>query len=125
MPRTGAGRALAAETAANYDPGPLPWPPRTAPRCWTRCTRSCARYVAFPSAAAAVAVTLWAAHTHLVGQFESTPRLALLSPEKQCGKSRTLELLELVCAGRGNPLGRLARLPVPADRRRAGDDPAR
>lgn len=56
-------------------------------------------YVAFPSEAAAVAVTLWAAHTHLVSRFESTPRLALLSPEKQCGKSRVLELLELVCAG--------------------------
>jgi hypothetical protein len=56
-------------------------------------------YVAFPSPAAAVAVTLWAAHTHLAAQFESTPRLALVSPEKQCGKSRVLELLELVCAG--------------------------
>ena len=55
-------------------------------------------YVAFPSDRAAVAVTLWAAHTHLVTRFESTPRLALLSPEKQCGKSRVLELLELVCA---------------------------
>ncbi len=32
-------------------------------------------YVAFPSAHAAVAVTLWAAHTHLVERFESTPRL--------------------------------------------------
>ena len=31
--------------------------------------------------------------------FDSTPRLALLSPEKQCGKSRVLELLELLCAG--------------------------
>ena len=56
-------------------------------------------YVAFPSVHDAVAVTLWAAHTHLVGCFDSTPRLALLSPEKQCGKSRTLELLELMCAG--------------------------
>ena len=56
-------------------------------------------YVVFPSGAAAAAVTLWAAHTHLVAAFESTPRLALLSPEKQCGKSRTLELLELLCAG--------------------------
>jgi hypothetical protein len=56
-------------------------------------------YVAFPSIHTAVAVTLWAAHTHLAAQFESTPRLALLSPEKQCGKSRTLELLELLCAG--------------------------
>jgi Protein of unknown function (DUF3631) len=56
-------------------------------------------YVAFPSTHAAVAVTLWAAHTHLAAAFESTPRLALLSPEKQCGKSRVLELLELLSAG--------------------------
>jgi hypothetical protein len=56
-------------------------------------------YVAFPSSYAAVAVTLWAAHTHMVAAFESTPRLALLSPEKQCGKTRVLELLELLCAG--------------------------
>jgi hypothetical protein len=56
-------------------------------------------YVAFPSSHAAVAVTLWAAHTYLAAAFESTPRLALLSPEKQCGKSRVLELLDLLCAG--------------------------
>jgi hypothetical protein len=56
-------------------------------------------YVAFPAGHAAVAVTLWAAHTHLSARFESAPRLALLSPEKQCGKSRVLELLELLCAG--------------------------
>ena len=56
-------------------------------------------YVAFPSSHAAVAATLWAAHTHLAERFDSTPRLALLSPEKQCGKSRCLELLELLCAG--------------------------
>jgi hypothetical protein len=55
--------------------------------------------VAFPSGHAAVAVTLWAAHTHLVHSFGSTPRLAVLSPEKECGKTRVLELLELVCAG--------------------------
>ena len=56
-------------------------------------------YVAFPSAHAAVAVTLWAAHTHLAARFDSTPRLALLSPEKECGKTRTLEALALACAG--------------------------
>lgn len=56
-------------------------------------------YVAFPSSHAAVAVTLWAAHTHVAAALDSTPRLALLSPEKQCGKSRVLELLELLCAG--------------------------
>lgn len=55
------------------------------------------RFVAFPSEAAAVAVTLWAAHTHAVHEFDSTPRLALLSPEPGSGKSRTLEVLELLC----------------------------
>lgn len=54
------------------------------------------RYVAHPSPASCDAVALWAAHTHLVEHFDSTPRLALLSPEPQCGKSRTLEVLELL-----------------------------
>ncbi len=54
------------------------------------------RYVAYPSQASCVAVALWAAHTHTVEHFDSTPRLALLSPEPQCGKSRTLEVLELL-----------------------------
>ena len=55
-----------------------------------------ARYVAFPSPAARDAVTLWTAHAHAVTAFESTPRLALLSAEKGSGKTRTLEVLELL-----------------------------
>jgi hypothetical protein len=54
------------------------------------------RYIAFPSPAALTAVTLWAAHCHAVAVFESTPRLALLSPEKGSGKTRALEVLELL-----------------------------
>jgi hypothetical protein len=54
------------------------------------------RYVAFPSPAALTAVTLWAVHCHAVIAFESTPRLALLSAEKGSGKTRTLEVLELL-----------------------------
>lgn len=53
-------------------------------------------YVAFPSNAALVAVTLWAAHAHALEGFESTPRLALISPEKATGKTRTLEVLDLL-----------------------------
>jgi Protein of unknown function (DUF3631) len=55
-----------------------------------------AHYVAFPTPAARDAVTLWAAHCHQVAAFESTPRLALLSPEKGSGKTRCLEVLELL-----------------------------
>jgi len=54
------------------------------------------RFVAFPSPACLDAVALWAVHAHAVECFESTPRLALLSPEKGSGKTRTLEVLELV-----------------------------
>lgn len=59
--------------------------------------RFLSRFVAFPSEACRVAVTLWAAHTHVVDCFESTPRLAVLSPEPGSGKSRVLEVLELLC----------------------------
>ncbi|MGE3811687.1 MAG: DUF3631 domain-containing protein [Candidatus Nanopelagicales bacterium] len=55
-----------------------------------------ARFVAFPSDEARVAFVLWAAHAHVVDAFESTPRLALLSPEPGSGKTRALEVLELL-----------------------------
>lgn len=54
------------------------------------------RFVAYPSEAAGVAAVLWAAHTHLIAEFESTPRLAHLSPEPGSGKTRALEVLELL-----------------------------
>jgi hypothetical protein len=53
-------------------------------------------YVAFPDEHARAAVTLWIAHAHAIEAFESTPRLALLSPEKGSGKTRTLEVLALL-----------------------------
>ena len=61
-----------------------------------RADRFLARFVAFPSDQARHAVTLWVAHTHLIDCFDDTPRLILSSPEKQSGKTRTLEVLELL-----------------------------
>jgi hypothetical protein len=95
----GCGTAPAAEIAAAYDPGPLPSGGADGAALLDAVHGFLCAHVAFPSTHAPVAVTLWAAHTHLAAGFESTPRLALLSPEKQCGKSRVLELLELLCAG--------------------------
>ncbi len=54
------------------------------------------RFVAFPSPHAAVACTLWVAHAHAMEAWESTPRLAFLSPEPGSGKSRALEIAELL-----------------------------
>lgn len=48
----------------------------------------------FPCPEALTAVTLWAAHSHLVEHFHTSPRLALLSPEPASGKTRVLEVLE-------------------------------
>ncbi|MFE0734472.1 DUF3631 domain-containing protein [Streptomyces sp. NPDC058855] len=52
------------------------------------------RFNVFPREAAYVAVTLWDAHAHLLDAFDSTPRLAFLSPEPGSGKSRALEIVE-------------------------------
>jgi len=54
------------------------------------------RFVAYPSEHAHIAHALWIAHTHLVDSFESTPRLAFLSPEPASGKTRALEITELL-----------------------------
>lgn len=52
------------------------------------------RFNVFPREAAYVAVALWDAHAHLLDCFDSTPRLAFLSPEPGSGKSRALEIVE-------------------------------
>ena len=54
------------------------------------------RFVAYPSEAARVAHTLWVAHAHHMDAWESTPRIAFLSPEPGSGKSRALEVTELL-----------------------------
>lgn len=54
------------------------------------------RFVAYPSPHARIAHTLWIAHTHAMDAWESTPRIAFLSPEPASGKTRALEISELL-----------------------------
>jgi hypothetical protein len=54
------------------------------------------KFVAYPSDHAQVAHTLWIAHCHLMDAWESTPRIAFLSPEPGSGKTRALEISELL-----------------------------
>lgn len=54
------------------------------------------RFVAFPSIEARHAVVCWVVHCHAIEAFDSTPRLAAISPEKGSGKTRLLEVLNLV-----------------------------
>lgn len=54
------------------------------------------RFVAYPSEECQIAHTLWIAHTHLMSEWDSTPRLAFLSPEPGSGKTRALEVTGLL-----------------------------
>jgi hypothetical protein len=53
-----------------------------------------ARFVAYPSPHALTAHVLWIAHTWFMDRWDSTPRIAFLSPEPGSGKSRSLEVTE-------------------------------
>ncbi|MBA3293907.1 MAG: DUF3631 domain-containing protein [Geodermatophilaceae bacterium] len=52
------------------------------------------RFVVYPSEHARIAHVLWIAHTWFMNAWESTPRIAFLSPEPSSGKSRCLEVTE-------------------------------
>ena len=54
-------------------------------------------YVVLPSDAAAAAVVLWVAASHGVPAWNAAPRLVIKAPEKRCGKSRLLDLIEALC----------------------------
>ena len=60
--------------------------------------RFISRFCVFPDKRCLDAVSLWAAHTHLIEHLHTTPRLALLSPEAGSGKTRVLEILNLLSA---------------------------
>jgi len=54
------------------------------------------RFVVYPSEHARIAHVLWITHTWFMDAWESTPRIAFLSPEPGSGKSRALEVMELL-----------------------------
>jgi hypothetical protein len=52
------------------------------------------RYVILPTPEATDAVTLWAAASHAQPAWAHAPRLVIRAPEKRCGKSRLLDVVE-------------------------------
>ncbi len=72
---------------------PEPWPsPVDGASLLEEICRTVTRHVVLPSHSA-VAVALWILHTHALEAAQITPRLAVVSPEKRCGKSTLLKLL--------------------------------
>jgi hypothetical protein len=66
----------------------------------------------------AQALALWVVHTHAISAFDATPYLNVFSPEKQSGKTRLLEVLELIVA---NPW-KTGRISAAALVRSLGDE---
>jgi hypothetical protein len=54
------------------------------------------RFIVYPLPEAKIAHVLWIAHTQRMDEWESTPRIAFLSPEPSSGKTRALEVTELL-----------------------------
>lgn len=54
------------------------------------------RFISYPSENERIAHALWIGHCHLIDLFDSTPRLAFLSPEPGSGKTRALEVTEFL-----------------------------
>lgn len=77
------------------------------------------RFVAYPSAEAHVAHVLWIAHTHLMDVWESTPRIAFLSPEPRSGKTRALEITETLVP---RPMETINATPAYIFRKVSGSD---
>ncbi|MFF3442120.1 DUF3631 domain-containing protein [Streptosporangium sp. NPDC002721] len=55
------------------------------------------RYVILPTPEAADAVVLWIAASHAQPAWAHAPRLVIRAPEKRCGKSRLLDVVEACC----------------------------
>jgi hypothetical protein len=55
------------------------------------------RYVILPSTSALIAVVLWIAATHAMTAWNCAARLVIRAPERRCGKSRLLDMVEAMC----------------------------
>jgi len=55
-------------------------------------------HIHMPSPHERLACALWTIHTHVFGWYMHTPRLAILSPVRRCGKSTLLKLIGPMCA---------------------------
>ena len=77
-------------------PTPEPWPePVDGSALLGKVTATICKYVVMePGSAEAVA--LWILHAHTLDAFQISPRLAITSPEKRCGKTTALDVVQFL-----------------------------
>lgn len=78
------------------------------------------RYVVLPTPEAVDAVALWIAATHAQPAWAHAPRLVIRAPEKRCGKSRLLDIVEGISHA---PLITVNATPAAVYRAIGTDDP--
>jgi len=78
------------------------------------------RFLVLPGREAADAVVLWIAASHAQPAWAHAPRLVIRAPEKRCGKSRLLDVIEATCH---NPLITVNASAAAVYRAIGGDDP--
>jgi hypothetical protein len=119
--QAGNGPQSAAQDAVNA-PGAAssPTAPVDGAELLDRVHAALRRYVVLPSDAARIAVVLWIAATHAQPAWAHAARLVIRAPEKRCGKSRLLDLVEALC---WNPLITVNASPSAVYRSIAGDPP--
>jgi putative DNA primase/helicase len=75
-------------------PTPEPWPKRVdGAELLDDLGAAFRRFVVLPAGCDA-ALALWVLHAHAFAASQITPRLALTSPERRCGKTTTLEIIQ-------------------------------
>jgi Protein of unknown function (DUF3631) len=75
-----------------------PWPePVNGAELLDDTCKAIRRYLVLPDGCAEI-LALWAVHTHIFEYFAHSPRLAITSPEKRCGKTTTLDVLGEIVA---------------------------
>ena len=94
---------------------PMPQLPqrRTAHSCSTACTPFSAGSSPTRRRPQRLAHTLWCAHVHAMDAWESTARIAFISPEPASGKTRALEVSRVAGAAPRRGRQRDPGLPVP------------
>ena len=81
------------QQTAGIQPEPVPWPdPVDGVVLFNELTAALGRYLALPEGALE-AMALWVLFTHTFDAAEVSPRLALLSPLPECGKTTAFSIL--------------------------------
>ena len=78
-------------------PTPSDFPPNAGALVLGEVRAALARYVILPDEHAVTGVVLWIAATHALPAWAHAARLVIRAPEKRCGKSRLLDLVEAMC----------------------------